>query len=77
MAVDWYPVIDREKCTDCLVCYEFCPNEVYILEDESPVVVRPENCISGCHGCENQCPSGAITYFGDNGQKPGMRIISF
>lgn len=75
MSVDWYPMIDREICTNCLVCYEFCPHEVYILEEETPQVVNPENCIFRCHGCENQCPSGAISYFGDDGRKPGMIII--
>lgn len=75
MTVDWYPMIDRELCTNCLVCFEFCPHEVYTLEDEAPLVVKPENCIFRCHGCENQCPSGAIRYYGDDGRKPGRIIM--
>lgn len=70
MSLDWYPIINRDYCTECLVCYEFCPHEVYTLEDDEPVVTRPENCISRCHGCEKQCPNEAITYFGDDGTKP-------
>ena len=31
----------------------------------TPVVVNPEGCIQGCHGCGNLCPNGAITYVGD------------
>ena len=26
-------------------------------------------CIEGCHGCERQCPQGAISYFGDDGTR--------
>ncbi len=76
MTVDWYPIINRNVCTNCLICFEFCPNQVYVLEDESPLVVKPEYCVFGCHGCKNQCPNGAITYFGDDGKKQGMLIIN-
>ncbi len=76
MSADWYPMINRDKCTGCLICYDFCPHGVYSLEDDSPLVVNPDNCISRCHGCENQCPSGAITYFGDDGIKPRMITIN-
>ena len=70
MSVDWYPIIDREKCIECLICYDFCQHEVYSLEEEKLVVIKPENCISRCHGCQKQCPNDAITYFGDDGKKP-------
>ncbi|MGE5423560.1 MAG: ferredoxin family protein [Ignavibacteriales bacterium] len=75
MSLDWYPIIDQEKCTECLICYDFCPHEVYILEDDKPIVTRPENCISRCHGCEKQCPSEAITYFGDDGKHSEGKAI--
>jgi len=65
MSADWYPKIDYLKCTKCLTCYDFCPHEVYSLNDDTPVVAKPENCISGCHGCENRCPEGALSYIGD------------
>ncbi|NPV27559.1 MAG: ferredoxin family protein [Firmicutes bacterium] len=67
MAKDWYPIIDEEKCSGCLICANFCPHDVYEIVDERPLVVRPDNCISRCHGCENQCPELAIRYYGDNG----------
>jgi NAD-dependent dihydropyrimidine dehydrogenase PreA subunit len=33
------------------------------------VVVYPEGCVEGCRGCQNLCPSGAIEYVGDTGEK--------
>lgn len=66
MSTDWYPIVNYELCMGCGVCYEFCPHGVYEAnEEDSPLVVQPIKCIQGCHGCENQCPSGAIHYHGD------------
>lgn len=72
MAEKWYPVIDYSKCSECGTCVEFCPHGVYDkVKSPSPVVVYPEGCIQGCHGCGNKCPEGAIEYVGDNtGWKP-------
>lgn len=72
MSKDWYPIINYENCTQCQICYEFCNNEVYEWEeDKGPMVVKPEGCIDKCHGCEFQCPGGAIRYHGD---LPGKRV---
>jgi NAD-dependent dihydropyrimidine dehydrogenase PreA subunit len=66
MSFGWYPIIDKEVCIVCSVCYDFCTHGVYEWdEEEGPIVVQPEGCVHGCHGCENQCPSGAIRYYGD------------
>lgn len=66
MSKEWYPIVNYDLCISCGVCHEFCPHGVYESnEDGSPLVVRPEGCIQGCHGCENQCSSGAISYYGD------------
>jgi len=67
MTKTWYPVIDYEKCTECGACNDKCEHGVY---DQSkrpvPVVVYPEGCIQGCHGCGNLCPACAIQYVGDS-----------
>lgn len=71
MSLGWYPIVNYKLCIGCGVCYDFCSHEVYIWdEEEIPVVVQPANCIQGCHGCENQCPSQAIRY---NGDLPGKK----
>ena len=72
MAKMWYPVIDYSLCGECGRCNSKCTHGVYD-EDKAPtpVVRNPEACIDHCHGCGNLCPSGAITYVGDQtGWKP-------
>jgi arsenate reductase len=69
MSKGWYPVIDENKCTGCMVCNDMCNHGVFKPSDVTgkPVVVYGNGCIHGCHGCERKCPVGAIHYFGDNG----------
>lgn len=52
-----------------MVCNNMCKHGVYKPDSElsKPKVVYGNGCIHGCHGCENQCPAGAIHYFGDDG----------
>jgi NAD-dependent dihydropyrimidine dehydrogenase PreA subunit len=69
MSKTWYPVIDYEKCIECGTCTNKCKHGVYDLKKvPTPVVVKPEGCIQGCHGCGNLCPSKAIEYVGDQKQ---------
>ena len=57
MSSTWYPIIDSEKCTGCSACFEKCKKGVYAIENEKPVVVYPDGCVTGCHGCEPLCPT--------------------
>lgn len=69
MSETWFPVIDYEKCNECGACTNKCKQGVYdINKAPTPVVFNPENCIHGCYGCGNLCPSEAITYVGDQRQ---------
>lgn len=66
MSKTWYPVIDYDKCSGCLACYEKCSHGVYELNSRDfPKVVLPEECLHGCTGCGSLCPEEAITYMGD------------
>lgn len=70
MSKTWYPVIDYEKCIECGVCTEKCTHGVYDLKKAPiPVVIVPESCVHGCHGCGNLCPTNAISYVGNHGEK--------
>lgn len=72
MSKTWYPVIDFEKCMECGKCTDKCTHEVYDQKKAPmPIVVKPENCIQGCHGCGNLCPSGAISYVGESTYENG------
>ena len=66
MSKTWYPVISYENCTECGACFNKCSHGVFKLKDGCPVVVNPEGCVQGCHGCGNLCTVGAIEYVGDN-----------
>jgi len=62
MTLDWYPIIDYKKCTNCLSCVNFCPHGVYTEKNEKPFVKNKENCVDMCKGCGKICPEKAITY---------------
>ena len=66
MSKTWYPVIDYSLCTECGKCTSFCRHNVYdVAKAPVPVVIFPDGCVQGCHGCQKLCPVGAISYVGD------------
>jgi len=78
MSDTWYPVIDYEKCIECGACMDKCKHGVYDHKKiPTPVVIIPENCIQGCHGCGKLCPVEAISYVGDHGERGGNLICSW
>ena len=67
MSAEWYPVINEETCIECSACIKNCPNGVFDDKSpEKPVVFYPEGCIYQCHSCGDLCPTGSITYAGDD-----------
>ena len=68
MAKTWYPVIDPEKCIQCLMCVNFCQHGVYDEVNGTPAVVHPENCVEFCRGCAKICPQEAIHYEGSSAE---------
>ncbi|MGB4338352.1 MAG: 4Fe-4S binding protein [Bacillota bacterium] len=53
------PVLNRELCTQCLMCWISCP-DACITPDEEAVVHNYEYC-KGCGLCASVCPVGAVT----------------
>ena len=64
--IPWGPNINYEKCTWCGTCVKYCKLGVYTIKEEQqknkPLVTYPNNCVVFCTGCENQCPTGAISF---------------
>ncbi|HBO46379.1 MAG TPA: hypothetical protein DD670_21115 [Planctomycetaceae bacterium] len=59
----WYPVIDRDRCVNCLECLNFCLFGVFGLDaTETILVEQPDACRPGCPACARVCPSGAILF---------------
>lgn len=53
------PVIDKEKCTNCLLCWIYCPDSSIVVEDGKIKGIDYEHC-KGCGICSAQCPVKAI-----------------
>ena len=59
----WYPVIDFDRCTNCLECLNFCLFGVFDAdESDSIVIAEPDACRDGCPACSRICPAGAIMF---------------
>jgi NAD-dependent dihydropyrimidine dehydrogenase PreA subunit len=59
----WFPVLDRQRCTDCKQCLNFCLFDVYAVDDAGRVQVRnPANCKNECPACARVCPQAAIIF---------------
>ncbi|WP_227765389.1 4Fe-4S binding protein [Zhaonella formicivorans] len=53
------PIIDRDKCTECLTCWISCP-DACIAQTDDGLVWNFKYC-KGCGLCTENCPVGAIT----------------
>ena len=59
---DWRskrPVVDHDKCINCLTCWIFCPDDSIIVKDGKMEGFRYSHC-KGCGICATQCPKDAI-----------------
>lgn len=54
------PIIDYGKCTDCLICYAYCPESAMSVEQDGRVTIDYDNC-KGCMICLTECPPRAIS----------------
>ncbi|MFN7961377.1 MAG: HgcAB-like fusion protein [Thermoanaerobaculia bacterium] len=76
------PVIDPEKCTNCMQCVIVCPKYVFAArrgEVKTVVAVAPKEC-EECLACVKQCPSDAIfnrsgRYKGDVKSIPNLEFL--
>jgi NAD-dependent dihydropyrimidine dehydrogenase PreA subunit len=63
----WYPVIDRDRCQNCLECLNFCLFGVYGLDEAGKIFVeQPDACRDGCPACARICPAGAVLFPADS-----------
>ncbi len=59
---DWRtfkPVVDLEKCRDCLFCWIYCPDLSVELAEGKMKGFDYDHC-KGCGICASVCPSGCI-----------------
>ncbi len=53
------PVIDKDKCTSCLLCWKFCPEACISVKNGIPVI--DYDYCKGCSICEEVCVKNAIS----------------
>jgi Pyruvate/2-oxoacid:ferredoxin oxidoreductase delta subunit len=59
----WFPVIDYDRCTNCMQCLSFCLFGVYGVDAEQRIQAQnQENCKTNCPACSRVCPEAAIMF---------------
>ena len=59
----WFPVIDYDRCTNCMQCLSFCLFGVYGVDAQSRIQVQNnDNCKTNCPACSRVCPEAAIMF---------------
>ncbi len=59
----WFPVIDYDRCTNCMQCLSFCLFGVYGVDAEQHIQVQNhDNCKTNCPACSRVCPEAAIMF---------------
>jgi pyruvate ferredoxin oxidoreductase gamma subunit len=54
------PIIDYAKCTDCMICYAYCPESAMSVGQDGRVKIDYDNC-KGCMICITECPLKAVS----------------
>jgi len=55
---DWRnqkPVLNREKCIDCMICFIYCPDSSILIKDGKMTGFDYDHC-KGCGICAAVCP---------------------
>ncbi len=59
----WFPVIDYDRCTNCMQCLSFCLFGVYGADATGRIEVQTnDNCKTNCPACSRVCPEAAIMF---------------
>ena len=59
----WFPVIDYDRCTNCMQCLRFCLFGVYGVDEQNRIQAQNhDNCKTNCPACSRVCPEAAIMF---------------
>ncbi len=59
----WFPVIDYDRCTNCMQCLSFCLFGVYGVDEQNHIQAQNhDNCKTNCPACSRVCPEAAIMF---------------
>ena len=60
------PVIDMNKCVNCLTCWVYCPDSAVMVKDGKIEGINYDYC-KGCGICASECPVKAIKMVPEHG----------
>lgn len=60
--IPWFPTVDDDACIGCTLCFLSCGRNVYEMQENKSVAVKPYNCMVGCSTCSMVCPTQAISF---------------
>ena len=66
------PFRDDDKCTQCLLCWVWCPDTSVVVKDEKVVDFDLDHC-KGCGICAHECPFDAIEMVPEGCELPGVK----
>jgi 2-oxoacid:acceptor oxidoreductase delta subunit (pyruvate/2-ketoisovalerate family) len=73
------PLADLSKCTNCLLCWLYCPDSAILIEDAGeagPTFVGFDDYFcKGCEVCAAICPVGAIEMVPEETETPERWVI--
>jgi pyruvate ferredoxin oxidoreductase delta subunit len=49
------PIFHEDRCTQCLLCWIYCPDSAVMVDDGKVTGFDLEHC-KGCGICANECP---------------------
>jgi Pyruvate/2-oxoacid:ferredoxin oxidoreductase delta subunit len=59
----WFPVIDYDRCTNCMQCLSFCLFGVYGVDEQHRIQAQNQDqCKTNCPACSRVCPEAAIMF---------------
>ena len=54
------PVLEPEKCNDCMLCWLFCPDSSILVDGQKLTGFDYEHC-KGCGLCAALCPTKSVS----------------
>jgi pyruvate ferredoxin oxidoreductase gamma subunit len=60
------PTIDYARCTNCMICYAYCPESAMSVGEDGRVKIDYDNC-KGCMICLTECPLKAVSQMREGG----------
>ncbi len=59
MVKQFLPQINLQRCNQCNICIDECPEDALTMKNQGPVFNQPVTC-TYCAECEAVCPTVAI-----------------